>query len=140
MAFDDLTKVTVTGHAVTLDGVAATGKVTFTPTVTLLQDTVSGQAIFPVMLTVPFTAGAISIDLPTTNHPAISPIGWGYDVAVIVTGSTQETFRLSVPYTSSSFDLFKAAPVPGSGVVWVPPAPASSGDVWGFWLLMRGRG
>lgn len=135
MAFDHLDLISVVGQAVTLDGSPAKGKVTFTAS-TLLTDTVSGQAIFPVPLTVSLDRnGALAISLPATNDPDIRPVGWVYNVRVDVAGSVPDQFELAVPYdTVGEIDLFAAAPVSGSGVVYVPQP--TSDDMFAFALMI----
>lgn len=134
--FDHLDLVHVVGQAVTLDGKPAKGKVTFTAS-TILKDVESGQAIFPVPLAVTLDRdGAFSQDLPATNDPDISPVGWTYKVHVDVAGSIAQDFVLAVPWDSGTIDLFAAAPVSGSGVVYVPQ-PAAGGS--SLLSLMFGR-
>lgn len=120
MAFDFLSLVVVHGQAVTLNGRAARGKVTFASSAQL-TDTTTGQAIFPVPQVVSFNnSGSFSIALPATNDPDISPVGWVYQVTVAVTGAPKRSFQLAVPYDAESIDLFAAAPSDDSGVVFVP--------------------
>lgn len=133
--FDHLDLVSIVGQAVTLDGKPAKGKVTFTAS-TILKDVESGQAIFPVPLAVTLDRdGAFSQDLPATNDPDISPVGWTYKVHVDVSGSIAQDFTLAVPYdTVGQIDLFAAAPVDGSGVVYVPQP--TSDDMFAFAMMI----
>ncbi len=120
MSFDHLDLVTVTGQVLTLDGQPAVGKITFDTAVQLV-DTTTGQAIFPLPLTVRLDgSGTFTIDLPATDDPDLAPTGWTYQVTVDVTGSKRRQFPLEIPVaTAGPLELFLAAPVATSPGVYI---------------------
>lgn len=99
------------------DYAAATGTVTFTPTVNSYKN-LAAPAMF---LTVPVTAvidalgdlrdsqGALGVVLVATNNPDLQPRDWTYTVTINITGATPISFPLLVT-GGSTIDLAIAAP------------------------------
>jgi hypothetical protein len=113
----NLNTVTVVGKYVLLNGQAASGTVTFKST-TVLVDAAAHEVVMPVDITASLDGtGSISLDLPATNDPDISPSNFTYTVVENITGTTGRTYSIQVPYnTSGNLDLSTIAPVsPSSG-------------------------
>lgn len=114
MTFSNLNLITVTGKFLLLSGSAASGTVSFTPNA-VLTDTVANEIVEPT----PFTAtlngtGQISIVLPATNDPDLTPIGWTYKVQENIVGSIiNRSYSITVPFNAAgaTIDLADITPV-----------------------------
>lgn len=125
-----LTTITVTGTYTNPDGSAATGYVTFTPSVAVTD--AAGKVIIPAAtLTAGLAGGAFSIVLPCTDNAGLSPSGWQWHIVVNITGinGPQSVFTVNLPSTlGSTVDISALSPVAG-----VNPGPVSllnSNNTW----------
>lgn len=104
-----------------LDGTVPTGTVEFAGKVRA-RALSSGRTILPTSIIAQIDAdGHISVNLPATDDPDISPNGWTYTVTEKFTGkgsSAGQTFELAVPISAkgSGIDLGQYSPAtPASG-------------------------
>lgn len=119
----NISPVTVTGTYVGVDGTAATGTVTFTPSKgTWLEDATGPAIIIPDTITGTLDAsGHFSVELVPTNATEVAPTGFTYDIvenlSVTVGGKAfpfTRSYSILAP-SGSSFDLATVAPVDSSG-------------------------
>lgn len=99
-----------------LSGNALSGTVTFTPQ--LASDAKDGaykQIIIPLTVSATLNAsGKISVNLPASDDPAITPNGWTYSVVETI-GSFLNTYSITVPWqTVGVLDLASIAPAVSS--------------------------
>lgn len=94
--------VEVTGTFVGSDGAPLRGSITFcTPSPVI----VGGVVVIPREITARLDAnGSFSIQLPSTNDPDLSVVGWAYTVIEDLEGG-RAPYALLVPYNSSGIDL-----------------------------------
>lgn len=123
MPLSNLDKVQVTGTWYTIDDEPATGSVTFRPSHWLV-DPDTDTFVVPVDFVVTLDAtGSIDIELPATDDPDLSPIGWSYLVTVQVVGALTQMppFVLEIPWDGGPIDLTDVLPPP-----IVPPVPSGN--------------
>lgn len=100
--------VTVTGrYAKLLGDLPPHATVVFSTSQVVVQgDTI----VFPGYIAVPLDAeGQLSLPLPTTDDPSLSPAGWTYQVTEAWPGG--RSFSIAVPHDSPGIDLATVAPV-----------------------------
>lgn len=79
----------------------AKGRVTFTPTATILDD--SNAVIVSDTITAPLDAnGSFSIELPTTDNQLLKPKNWAYVVSVRIYGVKPIKYYILMPYGDGS--------------------------------------
>ena len=120
---DVVTRV-VTGTYLTGRGIPARGRVTFTPTATVVD--LNNAVIIPgAIIATLNSSGAFSVTLPTTNNPNLSPDGWAYEVNVRLYGVKPQRFFVFIPSGNTALDLSvelsSASPVADS--TELPPMP-----------------
>lgn len=93
---NDVVTRTVTGTYHTTLGGPAIGRVTFTPTARIV-DIDDNVIIEETMTAVLDNAGEFSIELPTTDNPALYPEGWAYNVSVRLYGVKPQKFLAFLP-------------------------------------------
>lgn len=112
--------VAVHGKWVLLDGGIPTGEVRFTGGIVLRapqSDTIVVPSTFSVSLD---AGGEIVVQLPATNDPDLTPIGWAYTVTEALAGFTR-TYNISVPWdTVGTIELADLATIPE--VISIPVA------------------
>lgn len=119
----DLNYITVTGKYEDYQGNPLSGSISFMPS-TVLLDFGADVIMMPVTFTATLSGtGSFSIDLPATNDPDITPVGWTYTVQENV--PTGRRYEISVPYNSPGGTL---------SLVEVVPTTASAG-ITNFVLL-----
>lgn len=127
----NLTTITVTGTYTNPDGSAASGKVSFTPSVAVVDGT--GKVIIPAS-TISVTlsgSGTFSVVLPCTDNSALSPSNWTWNINVSVTGvaGPQSVFSVFLPSSLGTTVDISALTSAGN----VAPAPVSilnSNNTW----------
>lgn len=88
---------TVTAKYTNLDGTAAAGKVTFTPRASRIVALSESTIVLPKTLTATLDVdGEISIVLPATNDPDISPLNFTYAVSEDITGGGGSKYDIEV--------------------------------------------
>lgn len=93
---DVLTR-TVYGTYLNGAGDPAKGRITFTPTTTVVDE--NDIVIVADTLTAPLdTNGAFTIELPTTDNPLLKPKNWAYEVSVRVYGVSPKKFYIFLQY------------------------------------------
>lgn len=123
----NMSTVWIRGKFVELDGDAAKGAVTFTPSTKVLVN-VDGAVI---VVGVPFSAaldntGAFAVRLPCTDDPDATPTGWTYTVTEPGTG---RTYPISVPIATPVLNS-PGDPLHGQRVLdlhRITPAAAANG-------------
>ena len=91
-----LTK-TVTGTYVNSSGQPAKGRVTFTPTSSIIAD--DALVISTDTLTAALdTSGSFSIELPTTDNQRLTPHDWAYLISVRLYGVKPLKYYIKLPY------------------------------------------
>lgn len=124
------TQITVTGRRQLPDGAAATGVVTFTPTVPMRNATSTAETSVRAPVYGQITAGVISASIAATTDPGTTPTGATYLVEERVTGvSAMRRYHLAVPHDSPGGVLdLDTAPIieahPDAIVQIGPPGPA----------------
>lgn len=121
MSFVDLTTIVVTGTYRAFDGTPAWGNVTFDSPNGLgsLLDPAGTQIVVPRQLVAKLDdAGHISISLPATDDPDLTPQGWTFIVSenvVDADGVRPNRYQIEVPFDTpgGTFDL-SAAPHVGA--------------------------
>lgn len=110
----NLTYVTVTGTYKDLDGNHIDGSVLFTAATVLLDPGVS-TVVIPKSYSVNLDGnGHFSIDLPATNDPDLSPVGWTYQVREIFAGG--RSYPIGIPWNTpgGTVDISTLAPAAAS--------------------------
>jgi hypothetical protein len=111
----DWTKITVTGTYLRRDGTPASGRVNFSAPQIV---TVGGQIIVPTGVVGELDEnGSITVDLPATDDPDITPAGWTWTVEEIVQGLNRAPFDIEVPHGGGGIDLATVAPAVPAGEV-----------------------
>lgn len=106
----DLNYITVVGKYETYTGAPLSGTVSFMPS-TVLLDAAADVIMMPVTFTVTLAVdGSFSIDLPATDDPDISPVGWTYAVQENVPSGRR--YSISVPYNTPGGVLSLRSVVP----------------------------
>ena len=111
---EDVTTRTVKGQFTKVNGLPASGTVTFSASgkITDANDAVILSG--PIQLQLDNT-GSFSIDLPTTDNRALSPVGWYYTVRVRVYGAKAYNFDFYLPDNDGSdVDITNVDPVSGA--------------------------
>ena len=98
---NDVVTRTVFGTYLTGLGVAAKGRVTFTPT-SRVVDAEDAVVIEDTLTAVLNNSGTFTIELPTTDNELLSPEGWAYDVSVRLYGVKPQRFYAFLPYGDGS--------------------------------------
>jgi len=118
MPFTDLDTVTITGTWLTFKNVPATGNVTFTtsPALQALVDSSANQIVIPVKLGATLDgSGHISVVVPATDDPDLTPSGFTYVVTETITDATggPRVYEITVPLASAggTLDLADVSPV-----------------------------
>lgn len=103
------TTVTVTGTYTRRDGTPAAGSVEFISPQVVVVD---GETVVPHTIAAALDdTGSLSVDLPATDDPDISPTGWTYTVNERgVRGLHRDTYAIQVPHDSAGIDLATVAP------------------------------
>ena len=97
---DVVTRV-VTGTYLTGRGVPARGRITFTPTATVVD--LNDAVLIPGAVVATLDArGRFSVTLPTTDNPNLSPDGWAYEINVRLYGVKPQKFFIFLPYGDGS--------------------------------------
>ena len=104
----------VNGTYYTSTGIAAKGRVTFTPSVRVVD--VNDATIVEDAIAVTLDAnGSFSIDLPTTDNQLLYPAGWAYEISIRLYGVKPERFFAFLPYgTGAPIDLARLNTTTGS--------------------------
>lgn len=77
---------TVTGHWVTSRGLNGRGQVVFTPRANFMVSGATETIVLPTPVAATLRGGAISVVLPATDDPHISPVGWTWKVECNIDG------------------------------------------------------
>ena len=121
MPITGLSLITVTAKYLTLAGTPATGTVAFTASTTIVN-TAANEIVVPHTFTATLDgAGEISVELPATDDPDLSPTGWTYEVTENV-GPRPRAYSIEVPYNTpgATLDLADVVPVSASAGVSYP--------------------
>ena len=104
---DVLTRA-ITATYLTAAGVAAKGRVTFTPTARVVDE--SDSVLIEDTITAILDAnGSISLSLPTTDNTLLMPENWAYEVNVRLYGVKPLKFFILLPYgDGSAVDLINS--------------------------------
>ena len=98
---NDVITRTVTATYLTGSGDPARGRVTFTPTVRVVDE--NDAVVIEDTLVAPLDVnGSFEIDLPTTDNLLLSPQGWAYQVSVRLYGVRPHKFFALLPYGDGS--------------------------------------
>lgn len=98
---NDVITRTVFGSYLTGLGEPAKGRITFTPTTTVVDE--NDAVIIERTLTVPLNIdGSFEIDLPVTDNALLKPEGWAYKVNVRLYGVKPQSFFALLPYGDGS--------------------------------------
>ena len=106
----DLTTITVTGTFLTVQGVAASGTVTFTPSVVPLIDNVGNVIVDGPVVATLNGSGQISVVLACTDNANIP--AFTYTIAPAINGTSAALYPLkAIPHTlGSTVDLTALLP------------------------------
>lgn len=140
---NDVTTRVVTGTYYTSTGAPAKGRVTFTPTVRVVD--VNDAIIIEDTVTAPLSIdGDFEVELPTTDNLLLYPAGWAYEVNVRLYGVKPEKFYIFLPYgdgssvdivsdlsNTTSYSATSGAPV---GITQGPIGPRGPGTLIGSGL------
>ena len=111
---EDVTTRTVKGQFTKVNGLPASGTVTFSASGKITDTNDAVILSGPIQLELDNT-GAFSIDLPTTDNRALSPVGWYYTVRVRVYGAKAYNFDFYLPDNDGSdVDITNVDPVSGA--------------------------
>lgn len=108
----NLSKVTVTGKYLQLDGAPAVGAVSFSIKQAVADGT--GDVVLPKGgISVDLdTDGSFTVDLPATDDSDLSPTGWTYLVTERLTApQATRTYEIELPASPATVDLADVAPV-----------------------------
>lgn len=125
---DVLTRV-VTGTYLNAAGSAAKGRVTFTPTSTIVDE--DDAVVIDDTLTATLnTSGSFSIELPTTDNKLLFPEGWLYQVKVKLYGVKPVAFLSQLSYGDGSpIDIASASAFAGISGALSSPSSSSRGPI-----------
>jgi hypothetical protein len=99
------TIITVKGTYLKLDGTPETGSITFTSKVYVLYSE-DEFSVVPSDKTVALDSdGSFEIDLPASNDPDWTPVGWRYTVSTKVSGD-YSVFQTVIPYDAPGGEVF----------------------------------
>lgn len=99
--FNDVITRVVTGTYLTSLGEPAKGRVTFTPSARVVDE--SDAVIVEDTISVPLDVnGYFEIELPTTDNKLLSPKNWAYEVNVRLYGVKPHRFYATLPYGDGS--------------------------------------
>ena len=111
---EDVTTRTVKGQFTKVNGLPASGTVTFSASGKITDTNDAVILSGPIQLQLDNT-GSFSIDLPTTDNRALSPVGWYYTVRVRVYGAKAYNFDFYLPDNDGSdVDITNVDPVSGA--------------------------
>ncbi|WP_250009130.1 right-handed parallel beta-helix repeat-containing protein [Actinoplanes sp. M2I2] len=111
---DAITTITVSAQYVAPDGGAATGVVTFTPSI----PAVTPGAVMPAApLRVVLDDGALAVELAATDDPQWAPAGFTYLVTERIDGARVRSYNIEVPTVVGTLDLASVAPVVDPAIV-----------------------
>ena len=108
----DMQTGTITGRFVDIGGTALQGTISFTPNVPKLYSKATGTTIVVTTRKVPLAPdGTLSVVLPATNDPDVTPAGFQYAVVEDFQGKVATGFKynISVPQ-GSTVDLADISP------------------------------
>ena len=88
---------TVTGHWVTSRGLDARGQVVFTPRANFMVSGATETIVLPTPVVATLRDGAISVVLPATDDPHITPVDWTWKVECNIDGLEIAAFDIAVP-------------------------------------------
>ncbi len=110
------TLITISGTFLKVDGSPEEGSVVFRSTVTAYHNSSSSIMTPSPIVTELNGSGAFSVQIPATNDPAWTPVGWTYKVSVNLTESVS-TFYVQVPYNSpgAAATISSLSPIAPSG-------------------------
>jgi hypothetical protein len=99
------TIITVKGTYLKLDGTPETGSITFTSKVYVLysEDEFSVVPSHKTVILEP--DGSFEIDLPASNDPDWTPVGWRYTVSTKISGD-YSVFQTVIPYDAPGGEVF----------------------------------
>lgn len=95
-----LTRV-VTGNYVNASGSPAKGRIIFAPTSRVIDENNAVIVQDPISVVLD-TNGAFNVELPTTDNPALNPVGWAYEITVRLNGQKPHKFFAFLPYGDGS--------------------------------------
>jgi hypothetical protein len=98
---NDVVTRNVTGKYVTGAGLAAKGRVTFTPTARVV-DIDDNIIIEDTITAVLDSSGEFLLELPTTDNALLSPTGWAYSVGIYIHGVKTQKFYAILPIGDGS--------------------------------------
>jgi hypothetical protein len=104
----DVVTRAITATYLTATGVAAKGRVTFTPTTRVVDE--RDSVLIEDTITATLNAnGSISLSLPTTDNTLLKPENWAYEVNVRLYGVKPLKFFILLPYgDGSAVDLINS--------------------------------
>ena len=102
----DVVTRTVIGTYISSRGIAGVGTISFTPTSTIYDP--DNSVVLSGATTVSLSGtGSFSLELPTTDNPLVTPLGWAYEVAIRINGVKSVNVRVFLPLgNGSDIDLF----------------------------------
>jgi hypothetical protein len=98
---NDVITRTVAGTYLTAAGEPAKGRVTFTPSTTVV-DADDAVVVEDTIVAILDENGQFELDLPTTDNALLSPSGWAYKVNVRLHGVKPKSFYAFLPYGNGS--------------------------------------
>ena len=102
----DVSTRVVTGSYITPASTPARGVITFTPTVTVVDDNDVVIIASPIAVTLN-ASGAFSVTLPCTDDVDLYPAGWAYQVTINIYGVAPFSFNTYLlTGDGSSVDIF----------------------------------
>lgn len=105
----DWTQIRVYGTYLMRDGSAASGQVVFSSPQIVVAD---GAIVLPKDFIAPLdSAGAISLLLPATDDPDVTPQGWAYTVREHIAGTPGRFFAMAVDANGGDIDMATVSPV-----------------------------
>lgn len=114
------TLIPVTWTLLGQDGTPCTGVVRFTSAQVV---TASGGTYVPETIEAAVVNGVMAaVSLPSTDDPDISPTGWTWQVAPLVSPQGPDAFYMTVPAASGTINLATVVPV-------TSPAPVSAASI-----------
>jgi hypothetical protein len=127
---EDVTTRTVFGKYTKVNGLAASGTITFSASSKIEDDSDAIILSGPIKLTLD-ADGEFSIDLPTTDNRKLSPIGWYYTARIRIYGGKAYDFKFYLPEGDGSNVDITQIDTPSSGnsqqaAVSVPRGPVGA--------------
>ena len=137
-----ISQVTLTGTFVDFAGQPMTGRISFTPTPSAVNDAGADLVYMPRPIVVPLTSGGrLSVDLAATDDTDGNPVGFTYTVTEQFDNfSGGRSYPISLPAAASPVDLADISPESSANAGTVVWAGMPAGGTVGQFMVKTGAG